>query len=969
MSEKPSYEELEKRVRELELAELGRQKAEKTARERERSERIYRTIGETIPYGVWVTDAAGYCTYASRSFLDMVGMTMDQVQRFGWLHLLPPEDVEATKNHWMECVRSGAEFEREHRFKSRDGSFRNVLAIGRPVMGENGDITNWAGLNLDITERKKTENELRESERRQFRQRRFLEMLLNQAQACIAVMEGRDFRYTLVNRAYQALRPTMPMIGRTYREVFPEAAAAGSEALLRTVLETGVSMEGRGYHALIPGKPDIAWDHQIDRLPGGDGEESSVLVVTWDVTDHNRLLKELEQSRKDFARAQEVGEIGSWRLDVLNNVLTWSEENHRIFDLPKEQRLTYESFLERVHPDDREYVDTRWKAGLRGDPYDIEHRILRDGDVRWVREKAYLEFDGKGELLGGFGITQDITDRKRAAEALQESEKLYRVLFENMLDGFAYCRMVYADDKPHDFIFLSVNEAFGTLTGLTGVVGKKVTEVIPGIRETDPRLFEIYGRVVRTGHPERFEMFVESLKNWFSVSVYSPVHDHFVIVFDLITELKEMEEKRKKAHDELENRVRERTRELTLSNQQLLREIEERQEAEARLLESKDMLQKVFDGISDPLVLLDREMRVKLLNKSAVDYFGMTGTRVGVGEFCHQAFKSSPNLCRGCRISSAFSNTEDIQFERKGFRDPRREEKVFLYPLRNAKGEPAEIIYRITDVTEKKMFEKRLIQNEKMASLGVLVSSVAHEINNPNAFIAFNIPILKEYAEQLIGLIERQGGIQPGLEICNMPYAEFRNDLSMLIDNIQHGSERIHAFVSNLKDFSRTKFNTNQNWIDLPAVAEKAVSICRAKVKKTVKSFSVEIPDNFPRIHTDPIALEQILINLLINATQAMDKEDSWIRLSASIGGTWLDHAIIEVRDNGCGISENNLSKIFDPFYSTKPMTEGTGLGLYVCHNLVAGLGGRIEVEAKPGEFSAFRVIIPDMERRKKKRG
>ena len=125
------------------------------------SEQLYRTIGETIPYGAWVTDASGYCTYVSPSFLEMVGMTIDQIQQFGWLHLLPPEEVEHTKNHWLHCVQTGEAFEHEHRFKSIDGSHRSVLAIGRPVRDEEGNIINWAGLNLDITERKKSEQELR----------------------------------------------------------------------------------------------------------------------------------------------------------------------------------------------------------------------------------------------------------------------------------------------------------------------------------------------------------------------------------------------------------------------------------------------------------------------------------------------------------------------------------------------------------------------------------------------------------------------------------------------------------------------------------------------------------------------------------------------------------------------------------------------------------------------------------------
>ncbi len=140
-----------------------------------------------------------------------------------------------------------------------------------------------------------------------------------------------------------------------------------------------------------------------------------------------RIEDQLRQSREDLDRAQAVGQVGSWRLDVRENVLAWSDENYRIFGLPIGTPLTYETFLSVVHQDDRAFVDAKWQAGLRGEPYDIEHRLLVDGRVKWVREKAFLEHDEAGELLGGFGITQDVTERRLAEQALREREERLRL--------------------------------------------------------------------------------------------------------------------------------------------------------------------------------------------------------------------------------------------------------------------------------------------------------------------------------------------------------------------------------------------------------------------------------------------------------------------------------------------------------------------------------------------------------------
>ncbi len=142
-----------------------------------------------------------------------------------------------------------------------------------------------------------------------------------------------------------------------------------------------------------------------------------------DITERKQTEQALRNSQAMLNRAQSVGQIGSWQLDIWSNQLNLSDENHRIFGIPKDAPLTYETFLACIHPDDREYVDRMWIQALQGMPYDVEHRLVVKGAVKWVRQRAELEFDRKGRLQGGFGTTQDITELKLAEQALLEADR------------------------------------------------------------------------------------------------------------------------------------------------------------------------------------------------------------------------------------------------------------------------------------------------------------------------------------------------------------------------------------------------------------------------------------------------------------------------------------------------------------------------------------------------------------------
>jgi PAS domain S-box-containing protein len=264
--------------------------------------------------------------------------------------------------------------------------------------------------------RKRTKHKLHDSDEE-------LRLFIHQAPASIAMFD-REMRYLAASNRWKQdykIPEDINIIGRSHYEIFPEIPERWKEVHRRGLAGEVLSADEDPFERSDGSTQWVKWE--MHPWFDNDGHVGGVFIAAEEVTERVLAKKALQESRADLTRAQAVGQIGSWRLDVTRNVLTWSDENYRIFGVPKGTPLTYETFLESVHHEDREYVKIMWEAGLRGEPYDIEHRIIAVGQVKWVREKAYLEFNDAGELLGGFGITQDITSRKQAELALQEADR------------------------------------------------------------------------------------------------------------------------------------------------------------------------------------------------------------------------------------------------------------------------------------------------------------------------------------------------------------------------------------------------------------------------------------------------------------------------------------------------------------------------------------------------------------------
>ena len=211
----------------------------------------------------------------------------------------------------------------------------------------------------------------------------------------------------------------------------------------------------------------------------------------------------------------EAEELTGWTLSEASQ-----KPVKEVFNIVNEQtRLEVENPIERV-------LKEGMVVGL------ANHTVLirKDGSEVPIDDSGAPIKDKDGKTTGVVLIFRDITERKKAEEALRKSEEEYSSLFANMMDGFAYCQMIFDEvGKPVDFVYLQINDAFERITGLKRdlVVGKKVTEAIPGIIEANPELFEIYGRVATTCQKEKFEVFFKPLSLWLSISVYCPQYRLF----------------------------------------------------------------------------------------------------------------------------------------------------------------------------------------------------------------------------------------------------------------------------------------------------------------------------------------------------------------------------------------------------------------------------------------------------------
>ena len=556
----------------------------------------------------------------------------------------------------------------------------------------------------------------------------------------------------------------------------------------------------------------------------------------------------------------------------------------------------------------KEYYEAMWETILSG-------KVLRgevvnkkkNGDLFYEQKTISPIFDKNRNITHFVGTGVDISGQKRTEEALLESEKLYHRLFENMLNGFAYCKMIFEQDSPQDFIYLAVNKSFETHTGLKDITGKKVSEAIPGIRESDPALFEIYGRVALTGQPETFETYVEALKMWFSISVYSPQKGYFVAVFDVITA---------------------------------------RKNAEEAIRQSEAKFRKLINSLPDPVLVVDTHGRIVYSNEIAMKTFNYT-----IDEMLNCKIE--------CLIPSRFSEQHELlrnEFISKPASRPMGEGKELFAQRKDGSEFPTEIILEpveinnnqytlaiVRDITERKIAQKELIQAKEKAEesdrlKSAFLANMSHEVRTPlNSIIGFSELLAdpdfeQEQKSEFIHHIVTNGNnlltiISDIMDISKIESGEI---------TIRKSQINAHQFISGVKDqfFPQANAKNLELKQTLPASGENTV------------------------LFADADRLRQIFNNLVGNAFKFTSKGN------IEIGYHPYDQMVeFYVKDTGIGIPEKYQDKIFDRFRQVEDAKTrtygGNGLGLAISKNLVELMGGKIWVESEPGKGSVFYFTLP----------
>ena len=1008
-----SYEELEARVqdRTQELSQsnaaLQNEIAERLWSEKklQESEERYRRLVDQSPDAISVqsqgrflfVNPAGVRLFGADHYRDLVGKAVPAV--------IHPDFREFVTEHICRVNAEGARTElQEIKILRPDGQVVEVEASG---VGINYQGQHAVQVMLrDITRRKEMEKELeRQASFPRLNPNPVLEAdtagnITYANAASFAALE----KLGLKNRTRAFLPRDLPKIVRT--------AAATGESLFYREVEINGAFFGASIHfprefpviriyardITAQKLAEMARQESLAKLRASEEElQASVEELqvqseeleaqAEELLEANQNLSEahdaLRESRDDLNRAQAVAHTGSWRLDMGRNELLWSEETYRIFGRQTGTALTYEGFLACVHPGDREYVDQKWTAALGGEPYDIEHRIIVGDMVKWVRERAELEFDPQGQLLGGFGTVQDITALKEVEETLQSSRDFLEIANRHnemtplLMDYLAAVKELVGceaaairirDEQgniPYE-AHAGFSEEFVASESPLCISSDQCLciNVIKGA--TDPSLscytmgsscyINNFSEVLTNTHPGRlgetrnvchhfgYES-VALVPIRFGEEILGLIHlaDHRrdLVPRALVTRLERIA--------------------LTLGTAIHRVRAEEEKERLIRELETeRARLQAIIASAPEAIVVADADGRLVLTNPAADQLYAKplaNGTDLescALFQLCQAdgsaCVPGNQPLIRSAKAGETHRNLEMALAWPNG---QRRDLLVNTAPIIDQHGRASGAVGLFQDITRRKQVEKQIRQlNLELSDrirevsertrqleaankeLEAFSYSVSHDLRSPlRAIEGFARILLEEHGEKLAG---------EGMRLLNV---------------IRSNTRIMGDLIDDLLAFSRLgRQQIRAQKIDMAGLVTSIFGELRSRTPERQMQL---IMNPLPPAYADRNLINQVLANLLENAYKfTKSREKTIIEVS---GWTEGKEDIYSIKDNGVGFDMRYVDKIFGVFQRLhrREDFEGTGVGLAIVQRIIDRHGGRVWAAGKVADGAIFYFALP----------
>jgi len=386
-----------------------------------------------------------------------------------------------------------------------------------------------------------------------------------------------------------------------------------------------------------------------------------------------------------------------------------------------------------------------------------------------------------------------------------------------------------------------------------------------------------------------------------------------------------------------------------------------RKRAEALLRESEQnykqlaqQFQIILDGIPDGLTLISQNMKVVWSNKGAGNYFNKTLNSIP-GEYCCKLLYNRTSFCDNCPAVNAFesgTNEESIINTPDG-----RILEVKAFPVKST-GEITHVIMLASDVTEKHRLIEENIRTRRLASLGELAAGIAHEINNPNALILLNSELLRKCCGDVAPILQRHYMQHGEFMLAGFAYSEMHGELPHLFTEMFESAHRIKRIVNDLKDFARPEDQDMMEEIDLNVATMASIRLVGNAVKNATDNFKADLAESLPPFFGNLQRIEQVVVNLLMNACQSLPDKSRGVFISTSYNAE-RQACVIKIRDEGVGISKENLPHITDPFFTTKRNNGGTGLGLSVSMRIIKDHGGDLEFYSSLNEGTTVYLYLP----------